>query len=194
MPLPPLKPLTPLAPIARHEPQPPTQPQPVRTAAPLVSKAQPLADDAFEDDPYDVAGRELQTGDKHPGTWARATVEADGEHSKTEAAYVRLRVAGLEAQSAKRKADREARRAEERLASEPNQAQLRAAALAAMQNSVGSAHDSLPEVTAFATVIGFPNADALALLRHDILQQGTGWRFKGKFYADLAGALKATRL
>ena len=79
-------------------------------------------------------------------------------------------------------------------ATEPNQAQLRAAALAAMQNSVGSAHDSLPEVTAFATVIGFPNADALALLRHDILQDGTGYRFKGKFYADLAGALKATRL
>ncbi len=69
---------------------------------------------ATEEDPFDIAGRELHTGEKHVGTWARALVEGDGDSGRTEAAYVRLRVANLkaaaEADRAKAAAEAEALR------------------------------------------------------------------------------------
>ncbi len=95
---------TPIAPRATPAPAPatPQPPAPPPTAqAPQAVRAKVLpkepAVDAHtpDDDPYDVAGRELQTGDKHPGTWARAMVEADGDPTRTEVAYVKLRVAAL---------------------------------------------------------------------------------------------------
>ena len=205
---PPLKPLPPLAPIARHEPQPPTQPQPVRTAAPLASKEQPVADDAPEEDPYDVAGRELQTGDKHPGTWARAMVEADGDPTRTELAYVKLRVAALEAENAKRRVQSEAdgqiakasaaRHATmvekfQKNGASLEEAELRAAATLALASSNAAKTKNIPQVRALAEHLRVDADEAEQLLRWGIFKEGSGYRFEGKHYAWLAGALIAAK-
>jgi hypothetical protein len=172
-----------------------------------------------EDDPYDVAGRELQTGDKHPGTWARAMVEADGDPTRTEVAYVKLRVAALEGEEAKRKAQLKAEEAKRRVQSElegqitkssaarhaamvedfqkngasNEEAELRAAATVALATSNSARIKDIPQVRSFAEYLRVDADEAEQLLRWGIFKEVSGYRFESKHYAWLAGALIAAK-
>jgi hypothetical protein len=93
-----------------------TDPTPAEPTSAKVRQEILVSGGILEDDPYDVAGRELLTGPKHPGTWARALVEADGDPARTELAYLKLRVAALETENASRVAALEAEKAARRSA------------------------------------------------------------------------------
>lgn len=51
------------------------------------------------EEPFAQAGRELVTGKRDPGAWAKALVEGEGDHLRVEAAYVRERVRALSGRS-----------------------------------------------------------------------------------------------
>lgn len=71
--------------------------------------ALPTAEDGLpsSSDPYAIAGQEVLTGQVVPGLWAKATVEGNGTEGPTQAAYIRLRVAELEAESDERRRNAE---------------------------------------------------------------------------------------
>jgi hypothetical protein len=166
------------------------------------------------DDAYDIAGRELQIGAKHAGAWARAVVEADGDPARTEVAYVRLRVAALEAiaredvarrmeaeaerNALEAEAERAALEAEvERKAKENNVSRFEAELTLLARNAIArrGQYDSakIHEVKNLAYYIRASYDSAEDLARWEIYRSGTGYRFQGKFYARLTGAVGAAR-
>lgn len=66
-----------------------------------------------EDVFYEEVARELESGEKKPGVWARALAEADGKHDLTQAKYIRLRVAQLTKGKAEQVAELERMAAEQ---------------------------------------------------------------------------------
>jgi hypothetical protein len=162
------------------------------------------------DDAYDIAGRELQSGAKHAGAWARAMVEADGDPARTEAAYVRLRVATLDATAreeaargieAERKAQEDATsRAADALFNQARrqgapisaeEAKLRTIAKEAIERRriSGARLILIPEVSALAKKIYASYEEAIIAAERDIFRDRHGYRFDGRFYNSLAGAM-----
>jgi uncharacterized membrane protein YhaH (DUF805 family) len=213
--------------------RPSLRPPPVSgpTAPPLPEERPSQAPTAAED-AYDVAGRELQSGAKHAGAWARAMVEADGDPARTEVAYVRLRVAALDAialEDAARRMEAEAERAAleaeaernaleaeaeraaleaeaeraeleaeaERKAKENNVSRFEAELTLLARNAIArrGQYDSakINEVQSLANYIRASYESAEDLARWEIYRSGTGYRFQGKFYAWLTGAVGAAR-
>jgi uncharacterized membrane protein YhaH (DUF805 family) len=242
------------APSASPQTRPATQaPAVTRAAPPRLSQVEGGQSLAPEEDPYDIAGRELQSGAKHAGTWARAMVEADGDPARTEAAYVRLRVNALEAiaetgraeaaaeaealrlrieADVEAKARAEARSAEVRaeemahakiaeararaeeaarmveaeaawakLKAEMgasgviiDEARLRVLAREAIQADKDAKLGHLPAVIALAKYIMVAPEEAADLALWSIAKEsGGGYRYKGKHYALLHGALAVAR-
>lgn len=167
---------------------------------------------APEEDPYDIAGRELQSGAKHAGSWARAMVEADGDPARTEAAYVRLRVAALDAIAredaarlieAERKAQEDAtsraadavfnqaRRQGVPISAEEAKLRTRAKEAIEIRRISGAGIILIPEVSALAKEIYASYEEAIIAAERDIFRDRHGYRFDGRFYNSLAGAIAA---
>ncbi len=56
---------------------------------------------AANSDPYQQSGKEVLSGNVDPAIWARSLVEGEGNESAVKAAYVKLRVAQLNAEAAR---------------------------------------------------------------------------------------------
>lgn len=106
--------------IGRSEPQriPPRaqlQPPVFATNAMPTPIPAPLRADvlATEEDHWATAMKELETGQRRPGLWAKAFAEVDGDETKAKVAYLRVRVQQLLESQRQLKIDNEALRAEE---------------------------------------------------------------------------------
>ncbi len=156
---------------------------------------------ATEEDPFDIAGRELHTGEKHVGTWARAMVEADGDSGRTEAAYVRLRVASLKA-AAQVQAALDAERAPleadaESKAKENNVSRFEAKLTILAHNAIAkrgqNSSEKIHEVWQLAAHLRENYERAEILARWEIYGSRSGYKFQGKDYSRLTDAISAAQ-
>jgi uncharacterized membrane protein YhaH (DUF805 family) len=123
----------------------------------------------MEEDFYVVAGRELETGARDVGAWARALAISGGDQMRTQAEYIRIRVAALEAEA------QVAREAQEVAAAQ--------AALAAAELE--------HKVRTYADAQGVSMEEAAQMMPHGISKQGGLFRFRNYSYAKLEDAVAA---
>jgi uncharacterized membrane protein YhaH (DUF805 family) len=190
----------------------PSSPLPVQGRTAVAPQTRTPRAGELQSDPYDVAGRELQSGAKHAGAWARAMVEADGDPARTEAAYVRLRVAALDAiarEDAARLIETERKAQEDAISRAAdavfNQARRQGVAISAEEaklrisakNAIEKRRASgaklilISEVSALAKKMYTPYEDTIIMVERDVFRDGHGYRFDGRYYGSLSGVMAA---